>query len=552
MAAESFHLDTQYYWVYIVSIIVSFAMAWAIGANDVANSFGTSVGSGALTMKQAVVIAWVFEFCGAFFLGGRVVETLKGGIVPPEIYVLNPSRTEFNRDGAELLMWGMFNALLVASTWIILATYYGMPISTTHSIIGAIIGFSIVAKGSDSVTWYKEDPKLDMRIGGFVAIVLSWVLTPFIGAVASMIVFGFTKRVILRASDAERRTLIALPFYYGITALIITFFIVYKGSPRLKLQNIGNGKATLIACGVGVGVGILAQLIGIPLARRRLDGLEERKARIEEAKARKKAIVEGPDAGSRGPAGVGAKTGVSPLLRDVENNAAEAGAQHHLSAWQRVKAWYFMIERKTVSHDLEFTEHTLGLHARAELFDERAEELFSFLQILTACAAAFAHGSNDTANAIGPLSSVYSLYRGETIKPDSKKPGHLMVEKVEVESWMLAMGGIAIGLGFAVWGWRMVRNLGGAVTMMTPSRGFTAELCAALTVVLASRFGMPISTTQTLVGATIGVGASDNWRNVDWVLFGKFVFTWVMTIAFAGLVTAGLFAYAVYSPSIQP
>ncbi|GBG74036.1 hypothetical protein CBR_g17746 [Chara braunii] len=543
MAAE-YALDHMYYWIYILAIILSFFMAWGIGANDVANSFGTSVGSGAITLKQAVVIAWVFEFSGAFFMGGRVADTMKGGIVDPKIFLIPDGK--FDKDGAALLMWGMFIAIAVAGVWIALATFYGMPISTTHSIIGSFIGFSMVAKGANSVFWYKEDPKSDLKVGGFAAIVVSWVLTPLIAGMASVILFTFTKIVILRPQNSERRTLIAMPIYYGLTAFIITFFIVYKGSARLKLSDIGNVKATWIAIVVAVGVASLAALIGIPLAKKRLANLEDRKQRKAEQKARDKALIakvagDGAKERDEEKGGQGSKTPASRV---------DDGARPSMTAWQRVKAWYLLVESKTISHDLEFTEHTLDLHSRAEMFDERSEELFSFLQVLTACAAAFAHGSNDTANAIGPLSAVQNIYQGDAVKFDAKK-GKLTLPKLEVESWQLAMGGFALGLGFAVWGWRMVRNLGGAVTKMTPSRGFTAELCAAMTVVVASRFGMPISTTQTLVGATVGVGASDDWRNVDWWLFGQFVISWVVTILFAGFGTAAVFAFTIFSPSVQ-
>ncbi|GBG85409.1 hypothetical protein CBR_g40051 [Chara braunii] len=565
-------------------------MAVAIGANDVANSFAGAVGSKALTLRQAVVVAWIFEFAGAFFMGDRVVETVRGNIIDPELYLLR-SPTEFDKHGASLLMWGMCTSLVMASAWIACATYHGMAISTTHSIACALMGFSLVVKGWGSVHWTGGGGK----IGGFTSIVLSWVLTPVMAGILSASFFHITKRLLLRAEDPAKRTLAALPVYYAATAFVITFFIVCNGSGRLHLQHKSNKTATWIATSVGIGVGLLARLIGVPLARKRLERMDAEaettrgsfsvstsssgggKSKGVTAEAMAAAMARGTpfEAGAAaGAAGGGmpasattAADGGGPLADAAERGqrrwgdppvvpfgaqrAGEVGQAAEGRAWEWLENWYSAVEAKTIAHDLEFTERTKTLHAHAEVFDDRAEELFCLLQILTACAFAFAHGTNDTANAIGPLSSIQNIYDGVAVHRSIANIDILEVNKVGVKSWMMAMAGSALGLGFAVWGWRMVRSLGGGLTLMTPSRGFTTVLSAALTITVASFLAMPISTTHTLVGSTVGVGMSDGCSNVDWKLLGKFAIAWVLTVLVAGAGTALFFALTVYSPNIR-
>ncbi|GBG85403.1 hypothetical protein CBR_g40045 [Chara braunii] len=581
MGNAEFELDGEYHWKFIAGIFAAFFMALGIGANDIANSFASAVGSEALTLKQAVLISWIFEFAGAFFMGDRVVDTIREGIIDPELYLLR-SPTEYDRHGASLLMWGMFASLVMASSWIAFATYHGMPISTTHSLLCSIIGFSLVVKGWDSVHWYGGDKESKIGGGGFTAIVVSWVLTPLMAGVLSAGFYSLTKRLLLCPENSVQRTLLALPVYYGVTAFVVTFFIVYNGSGRLSLKNQGNGTATWIATSIGIAVALLARLVGVPMARRRLEIVVDANSQTTPvlsvfskgasksngvtAEAMAVSVDRGapPFDGGASAAGTASEAGVTPchaaeraptwgrpVVPFNESCAGEVGQAGEGRTWEWIENWYSTVEAKTIAHDLEFTERTRNIHKNAEVLDEQAEELFSFLQILTACASSFAHGSNDTANAIGPLSAIFNLYRGDAVHRRKDNPMHLEVSEVKVESWMLAMGGAALGLGFALWGWRMVRSLGGGVTKMTPSRGFTAVLCAALTVTLASGLAMPVSTTHTLVGSTVGVGSTDGWGNVDRKLLGKFFIAWVMTVFVAGVCTMGFVALTVFSPNIK-
>jgi len=390
----------------IFAAVVGFLMAWGIGANDVANAMGTSVGSKALTIKQAIIIAMIFEFAGAYLAGGEVTSTIRKGIIDASFYIEQP----------ELLVFGMTAALLAAGTWLIIASYYGWPVSTTHSIVGAIVGFSAVGVGVDSVTWSKV-----------VGIVGSWVITPLISGIIAYFIFMSSQKLIFNTKDPITNAKRFVPLYMFLAGFILALVTIIKG-----LKHVGLHYSTTEAFALAIIAGIVVAVVG-------------------------KVFI------------------------------------------NRVK-----IDPK----------------ADKKMHFANVEKIFAVLMIVTACAMAFAHGSNDVANAIGPLAAVVSIvgHQGE------------IVSKAELAWWILPLGGIGIVLGLAIFGRRVMATIGTGITHLTPSRGFAAELAAASTVVIASGTGLPISTTQTLVGAVLGVGMARGIAALNLGVVRNIVISWVVTL----------------------
>ncbi len=392
-------------------------MAWAIGANDVANAMGTSVGSGALTIRRAILVAGILEFSGAFFVGGHVTQTVRQGILDMDLVAARP----------ELLLYGMLAALAAAATLLLAATRIGLPISTTHAIVGAIVGFGVVGLGVDAVIWNK--------VGQIVA---SWATSPLIGGVLSFLVFTLVRRLILDHESPVDRVRKVGPFFYFVVFFVIGLVTLFKGLKNLNLDfDLPQALAlsALLGC-LGAGLGAL-------------------------------------------------------LLRRVK---VEAGLDH--------RAQYRSVERE-----------------------------FVVLQILTACAVAFAHGSNDVANAIGPFAALVQVAYGAEVAGDAA-----------VAPWMLVVGGVGIVVGLATWGYRVMETVGRKITELTPSRGFAAELASAITIVVASRAGIPVSTTHILVGSVLGVGLARGIGAIDLRVVSRIAVSWVATLPLA----AGLSIFFYY------
>ena len=398
-------------------------MAWGIGANDVANAMGTSVGSGALTLRGAIIVAAVLEFSGAFLAGGHVTDTVRKGMLDMGMVALNP----------DLLVYGMLAALASAATLLLIASYWGLPISTTHSIVGAIIGFGTAAFGVDAVMW----PKV-------LEIAASWVTSPVLGGVLAFMIFRLIRRLILNEEDPIAQAKIYGPYFFFVVFFVIGLVTLFKGLKNLHL-DFDLGMALLLSAGLGV----IGFVIGAIFVRR-----------------------------------VGTQT--------------KAGDD------------FYGVER-----------------------------VFVVLQILTACAVAFAHGSNDVANAIGPLAAIVNSQEATEV-----------AKQATVAPWMLALGGIGIVFGLATWGYRVMETIGKKITELTPSRAFAAVLAAAMTVVLASRLGLPVSTTHILVGAVLGVALARSIGAVDLRVVGQVMLSWVATLPLAALLSVIFFYFfqAVLSP----
>lgn len=387
-------------------------MAWGIGANDVANAMATSVGAGALTIRQALLVAAVFEFAGAFLAGGQVTATIRSGIIESSPFISQP----------DILAIGMLAALLGAGIWLMIASWRGWPVSTTHSIVGGLVGFALIAVGADAIQWGK--------IGN---IVISWVVSPLLAGVIAYLLFLSVQVLVLRRKDPLSEAKRYVPFYIFLVGFILSLVTLFKG-----LKHIGLHVTTQQSYLIAVTVGLFLALLG----------------------------------------------------RAVINRL-------HLDP----------------SADIAFRFANV-------------EKIFGILMIFTACGMAFAHGSNDVANAIGPVAAVISITQTGNVAQSSPLP-----------VWVLLLGGFGIVLGLAMLGRRVIATVGKRITELTPSRGFAAEIAAASTVVLASATGIPVSTTHTLVGAVLGVGMARGISSLNLRVIRNVFMSWIITIPAGALVS---------------
>ncbi len=402
----------------VMACVFGLFMAWGIGANDVANAMGTSVGSGAITIKQAVLIAAVFEFAGAYLAGGQVTRTIRKGIVDSNLLSGNP----------DLLIYGMLAALLAAGIWLLVASRFGWPVSTTHSIVGAIVGFAAVGIGMDAVKWSK--------VG---TIVMSWVISPALAGIISYWLFRSVQKLILNTKHPFERAKKYVPLYIFFTGFILALVTLFKG-----LKHIGLELSRAESYGIAVLVGLIVMAVGI----------------------------------------------------------------------------YFISK---IQHDPS---------ADKDFHFANVEKVFAVLMVVTACGMAFAHGSNDVANAIGPVAAVVGVVQS----------GGEVAQKSALPAWVLLLGGGGIVAGLLMYGRRVITTVGKHITELTPSRGFACELAAATTVVLASGTGLPISTTHTLVGAVLGVGMARGIAALNLNVVRTIFLSWIITLP-AGAILSILFFF---------
>jgi len=411
-------LIAQYGTVFIViAVIFGLYMTWGIGANDVANVMGTSVGSGAITVTTAIIIAGIFEFAGAAIAGGHVTATIRKGIIDPTPIVNNP----------EILVFGMLAALLAAAVWLMIASMRGWPVSTTHSIVGAVVGFAMAGIGIDAVKWGK--------IGQIMA---SWVVSPLLGGTIAFLLMISIRRLILNTDNPFQSAKRWGPVYVFLVGFIMSLVTLFKGLKHLNLELSGPMSF------------LVATIIGLAIA----------------------AI-----------------------------------------GWA-------MINRVQIDETANKDYHFASV-----------EKVFVPMMIFTACGMAFAHGSNDVANGVGPLAAVYGLVQS----------GGEVAQKSEMPIWILMLGGFGIVVGLATFGYRVMRTIGTKITELTPTRGFCATMAAAATVVLASRTGMPVSTTHIAVGAVMGVGLARGIGALDLRVIGGIVVSWVVTLPIGGILAALFF-----------
>lgn len=397
----------------ILACIFGIVMACGIGANDVANAIGTSIGSKALTVKQAIIIAIIFEFSGAFFAGGEVTETIKSGLFDARAF-----------DGkADLLVLGMLGSLLASGIWLLLASYKGWPVSTTHTLIGALVGFASVGISMQAVDW-----------GVIGNIVASWIISPVFAGTISYALFFSIQKLILEKDDPIKHSRYVVPWYIMLVGFVISMVTLLKG-----LTHLGLNLSFIQAAGLSLLMSLVIMLVG---------------------------------------------------------------------AWMVLKA------------SRQSTHPVTGV-----------EKVFGVLMVFTACAMAFAHGSNDVANAIGPVAAVY------TVVSDP----HNLATASTVPSWILLIGALGIVVGLVSFGHRVIATIGNGITALTPSKGFAATLATAIVVIVASGTGLPVSSTQILVGAILGVGLASGSGSLNYRKVGSIFASWLVTLPAGAALSIAIF-----------
>ncbi|KAJ8287096.1 hypothetical protein GJAV_G00047610 [Gymnothorax javanicus] len=615
---------SEYLWLLIVGFIIAFVLAFSVGANDVANSFGTAVGSGVVTLRQACILATIFETVGSVLLGSKVSETIRKGIIDVNMY-----------NGSEhLLMAGSVSAMFGSAVWQLMASFLKLPISGTHCIVGATIGFSLVARGQQGVNWIEL-----LRIVG------SWFLSPLLSGIMSAILFYFVRMFILVKEDPVPNGLRALPVFYAVTMAINLFSILFTGAPALGFSDVPWWVTLLISLACAAVTALVVWFAVCPYLKKKIERdikcspsesplMQKREPDRRLPEERRVTISIG---------GCEDNDDKETKDSDCANNNVQNGGQHvqfstgpgHIPS--SGYSQYHTVHKdsglyKELLHKLHlakvgdcmgesgdrpirrnnsYTSYTMaicGIHAHGDLRlprdteprqpiddaeraqlekkrvridsyssycnsmaekgateglgaeqvgvemggagggggrgspdDEGAPEdrpevglLFQFLQILTACFGSFAHGGNDVSNAIGPLIAIWLVY-------ESGK-----VVSANTPIWLLLYGGVGICVGLWVWGRRVIQTMGRDLTPITPSSGFSIELASAVTVVVASNIGLPVSTTHCKVGSVVAVGWLRSRKAVDWHLFRNIFMAWFVTVPISGLISAAIMALFIY------
>uniref|UniRef100_A0A8C8IFE1 Phosphate transporter n=1 Tax=Oncorhynchus tshawytscha TaxID=74940 RepID=A0A8C8IFE1_ONCTS len=645
---------TDYMWLLIVGFIIAFILAFSVGANDVANSFGTAVGSGVVTLRQACILATIFETVGSVLLGAKVSETIRKGIIDVGMY-----------NGSEhVLMAGSVSAMFGSAVWQLVASFLKLPISGTHCIVGATIGFSLVARGQQGVRWLE-----------LLRIVVSWFLSPLLSGIMSGVLFYFVRMFILHKKDPVPNGLKALPVFYAVTMMINLFSIIFTGAPMLGFDKVPWWGTLLISLTCGVLTALLVWFIVCPRLKKKIERKIKSSSPSESPLMDKRELREepvpctilkpvpeeppsppspiDPDSPSQLPQEERRVTFDIGDSDDGDNNEGKESENGKCESWggyvqfsndvqfsngpahvpSNGYSQYHTVHKdsglyKDLLHKLHlakvgdcmgetgdrpirrnnsYTSYTMaiiGMHgdfrpkegefhasedkgteekkkrvrmdsytsycnavaehgapegmgeaevtlemgeedagsSRSSLEEDRQDrdrpevsELFRFLQILTACFGSFAHGGNDVSNAIGPLVALWLVYNSGSVNSSAPTP-----------IWLLLYGGVGICLGLWVWGRRVIQTMGKDLTPITPSSGFSIELASALTVVVASNIGLPVSTTHCKVGSVVAVGWLRSRKGVDWRLFRNIFVAWFVTVPISGLISAAIMALFTY------
>ncbi|KAL6090133.1 hypothetical protein STEG23_020756 [Scotinomys teguina] len=651
-------------WMLILGFIIAFVLAFSVGANDVANSFGTAVGSGVVTLKQACILASIFETVGSALLGAKVSETIRKGLIDVEMY----------NSTQGLLMAGSVSAMFGSAVWQLVASFLKLPISGTHCIVGATIGFSLVAKGQRGVKWSE-----------LIKIVMSWFVSPLLSGIMSGILFFLVRAFILRKADPVPNGLRALPVFYACTIGINLFSIMYTGAPLLGFDKLPLWGTILISVGCAVVCALFVWFFVCPRMKRKIEReiksspsespLMEKKNNLKEDHEETKmslgdvengnpvsevscttgplrAVVEertvsfklgdleeAPER-ERLPMDLKEETSIDGTIngavqlpngnlvqfsQTVSNQINSSGHYQYHTVHKDSGLYKELLHKlhlakvgdcmgdsgdKPLRRNNSYTSYTMAicgmpldsfrakegeqkgeemetltwpnadtkkrirmdsytsycnavsdLHSESEMdmnvkaemglgdrkgssgsleewYDQDKPEvslLFQFLQILTACFGSFAHGGNDVSNAIGPLVALYLVYETKDVST-----------KMATPIWLLLYGGVGICIGLWVWGRRVIQTMGKDLTPITPSSGFSIELASALTVVIASNIGLPISTTHCKVGSVVSVGWLRSKKAVDWRLFRNIFMAWFVTVPISGVISAAIMAIFKY------
>ena len=562
----------EYLWLVILGGCCSFLASVGIGANDAANAFATSVGAKTIKLWHAIIIAAIFELSGAFLMGSHVSKTIRKGIT---------SSTYFE-DEPEKLLLGMFCVLVSIFLWLGLATKFELPVSTTHTAIGGILGMTIVAEGFDAVEWDKV-----------IMVVASWFISPLMAGFCGFIIMSILSTLFLRPyefltgwiKEPFHRSLLFFPLLMGITLGIQTFFVIYKGSPQLKLKTTPLWMASLASLVIGlitmfISAAFTPFLKSISEWRYRRNRLTYLNKQIEnfnltiEDGETKTETNETSD--TKNETREADNVNIEELKKERDeinkllkwsffnkvNNLTEHYEDKVENGIKKVRSTTNLVSENlnlgiTLADDdrdihgiIEKDTSVKNIHDNVEIFCPKAETCFSYLQVISACIDSFGHGANDVANAISPFAAMLAIYLNDSV-----------TKKADTPLWVLAMGGIGIVVGLALFGQYIIRAIGVKLVAITPSRGFTAEISSSIVVILAARFGIPVSTTHCQIGAEVGIGLLEsssknetgkrkctihraiNWKQLIIIFFG-----WFITLIISGATAGGLFALLYYSP----
>lgn len=467
LAVDDIPSPADLMWVVIVAGACMVYMAWGIGANDVANSFATAYGARCLTIKQACCIAAVCELLGSVLLGAHVSDTIRKGMMDIKLYP--------GDEGRVVIMAGMTSVLLAAATWLLLASKYGLPVSTTHSAVGGVIAFAVASKGYDSVNWSKV-----------AQIVASWFISPALSCLVGFLSYLLLKHLVLKNEDSFRRAKMASPVFVFLLTFVVALFTIYKGAKGIGLDK----TEPVIAFSVSFAIALAAAVVSYPLILRQAKFLEAQEA-AEQAEKK----VEDKEAGAE-PAQVEVQ---------VNENAPE--------------------EARAVQEADD-----------GEEFDPKTELMFKALVVVIAGFQSIAHGANDVANSVGPFGAVLAAKAGPLAK------------KTEIPVWVFIMAGFCIVVGLVMYGVQVMKTIGQNITKVTPSKAVCAQWAATLVVLLATRLGLPISTTHAAVGGVLGVGLVDGVKSINWKLMAKIFLSWIVTLPICGLAAAGV--YGLFLPAV--
>ncbi|KAK7468308.1 Na+/Pi symporter [Stygiomarasmius scandens] len=576
----------EYDYLFFFGLFFSSMDAYGIGANDVANSFATSVSSRSLKLWQACIAAAIMEFLGAVLAGARVASTIRSGIIDIEIFQEDPA----------MLLLAMVCAIAGSSIWLIFATRHQMPVSTTHSIVGALVGVGIAAGGTGSVKWEWD---------GLGQVFATWGVAPLVAGGFAAIVYLLTKYLVLKRKDSTKAGLIMSPFWFFAVTVVLTLTILWKGSPNLGLAEMPIPDLMAAVFGTASVVCALACLFWLPFVYCRVvrgdytirwyhfffgpllwkrtppedantfaapdavpdyykghhtasnpapRGPQDRENSHSESQGESvDKANENEDEKEKERAKVQKEQGepVPAMLREVELPQIQG-------PWIEPKNLYIIARYHSVpfikralfgglfqdvvsvqSSNPNDAKRLADVHSRAAQYDNKTEHLYSFLQVMTACTASFAHGSNDISNAVGPFATIYETWH----------TGSYLGGKTPVPTWILVYGAIWLVIGLATYGYNIMRILGNRLTLHSPTRGFSMELGAAITVVLASQLALPVSTTQCITGATAAVGlCNGDFKSINWKAFAWIFFSWVLTLPCAGILAGCMFGIIANAP----
>ncbi|KAI1719404.1 phosphate transporter family domain-containing protein [Ditylenchus destructor] len=424
----------EYLWTIIVGATLALLLGLGMGANDVSNAFGTSVGSKVLTMKQAYILATIFEVLGAVLIGFSVTDTMRKHVVDINLYKEEP----------EVLLAGQVAILGGSSLYLILATICKLPVSSTQSVVGATMGFSILTKGMAGIEWME-----------IFQIVLSWFISPILSALVSSSIYLMVDFAVLRRKDPINCGLLILPLVYFICVVLNLISATFHGSEASDSDSF-------------TGIYIKSS-------------------------------------------GQGSMISWNVHSKELDDKMADSTS----------------IFQKAAKKVLQFFHWFLPDRARKD--DEKTLKLFSSVQVVTACFAGFAHGSNDISNAIAPLTALWSIYREEDVSQNQPTPIYIVL-----------FGVTAICLGLWLFGHRVIGTVGQKMATIHPASGFSIEFGCAVTVLLASKIGIPVSTTHCLIGSIVAVGVLNSDEGVNWLIFRNIVLSWLVTLPASGLFAAGI------------